>query len=190
MKEKKPFYRKWWFWLLIVSVFLIIASNLNKDNTQNTDASPQDSSVATEETSTEATLESLVTQEHEDWKEFETTDEGYQIQYKDTSLQLSETTLVNDAIDNYVKISKAIYDQNPSCKYVKIFIFVDMQDSKGNVSQSQAVRISMTQEEFNTFNWDNLKNTKIYDSFTASCDDFFIESSIASNVKTDKIFLH
>lgn len=79
MKEKKPFYKKWWFWLIIVSVFLIIASNLNKDNTQNTDVSPQESSVTTAEVSEEATLESIIGSEHENWQDIETSDGGYKM---------------------------------------------------------------------------------------------------------------
>lgn len=45
-------------------------------------------------------------------------------------------------------------------------------------------------EEFSTFNWDNLKGTKIYDVFSSSCTEFYIAPGILSNVSTDKVIYY
>lgn len=189
MKEKKPFYKKWWFWVIIVFVVICyIGGSKGDDDSANADISSVESSVEVTESSENASFESLLTDQHEDWSDVATTDNGYQIQYKDTSSQWDENTFVTDGISYYVKFSNAVYEQYPDLDYVKLFIFVDVQDSKGNTSQIQGLRISMTQDEFNTFTWDNLEYFKIYDTFKASCTDFYVAPSIEQNLNSDKIY--
>lgn len=189
MKEKKPFYKKWWFWVIIVFVVICyIGGSKGDDDSANADISSVESSVEVTESSENTSFESLLTDQHEDWSDVATTDNGYQIQYKDTSSQWDENTFVTDGISYYVKFSKAVYEQYPDLDYVKLFIFVDVQDAKGNTSQIQGLRISMTQDEFNTFTWDNLEYSKIYDTFKASCTDFYVAPGIEQNLNSDKIY--
>lgn len=200
MKEKKPIYKKWWFWVIVVFLLIGFIGGRSGSNPEevtdsvaessNTDVSPQESSVATAEVSEEATLESIIGSDHENWQEIETSDGGYKISYKDTASYWDENSFVTEAIHNYVNLCSKVYADNLSCAYVELYIFVDMQDAKGNVSQSKGFMCSMTQEEFNTFNWDNLKGTKIYDVFSSSCTEFYIAPGILSNVSTDKVIYY
>lgn len=186
MKEKKPLYKKWWFWLIIVIIIGIVVPK--KDTT--TEEAPAD---VTEESVAETTsegYETVISTKHEEWSEVETTDGGYQVSYKDISDKWDENSFVTECIRNYVKLSQAVYADDLNCKFVKLYIFVDLTDSKGNTSSSKAISMTMTQEEFNTYYWDNLEYSKIYEQFKESCEDFFIAPGIEKNIDTDKIYYY
>ncbi len=89
-KQKKPIYKKWWFWVIIVFVVIGIFApkNENKDNTNKTEVAETTESVKETET-TEAA------------KEIETTEET---ETKET--ETVETEEVTEAVDT----EKHIYD--------------------------------------------------------------------------------
>lgn len=188
MKEKKPLYKKWWFWLLIVIVFLGIISP--KKSSKYNDSPKASTSYNNEVKEELNTIESVISTEHEAWNEIETSDNGLKISYKDISTHWDENSLIRDSISNYVKISQAVYLQNVDCKYTDFYVFIDMTDSKGNVSQTKGINIKMTQEEFNTYNWENLEYTNIFEQFKNSCEVFYIAPGIEANIDTEKIYYH
>lgn len=195
MKEKKPFYKRWWFWVIIVVVVIAMISPKTDNQTDNQETAVVSSSEVSADTpaaasSSEDPLENVMVSEHEDFKGLTTTDNGYQISYKSTSSLWDENTFVTECIRNYVNLSKQIYIDNPDLEYVYCYVFVDMTDSKGNVSSSKGMSIKMTKAEFNTYNWDNLEYAKIYEQFKESCEDFFIAPGIEKNIDTDKIYYY
>ncbi len=108
-KVKKPFYKKWWIWLIAIIVVFAIASGGDDDDPEAVDS--------TEATAVEESSESEDESENDDAKEEEETEEK-------TEFEIGEKVALNDNIVEVVEVEKSAGDDFDKPKEGKEYVIV------------------------------------------------------------------
>lgn len=197
MKEKKPFYKKWWFWVL-VALFFLVMGNANTGNKQVT---PKEEPVeeVVEEVSEEVKELTTVDQltaivedlsiEQSDLKVIQGVPDNdrFNISYTSTATVWDETDFVSSSLSDYVDICSKAY-QIDGVNSIQLFVYVGMTDAKGNEKTEKGFDMCMPKDVFNTFNWENLKYQQGKYSFIKNeCEFLDIHLGISSKVDFDKV---
>ena len=197
MKEKKPFYKKWWFWVL-VALFFLVMGNANTGNKQ---VKPKEEPVEevveevseeVKELTTEEQIAAIVKDlsiEQSDLKVIQGVpdDDRFKITYTSTATVWDETGLVSRFISDYIDICSQAYDIDGVNK-IELYVFVPMTDAKGNEKNEKGFAMCMPRDAFRTFNWEKLKFTEgKYNVIESECEFLDIHLGISSKVDFDKV---
>jgi uncharacterized protein YneR len=194
MKQKKPFYKKWWFWVLVF-LFLLAMGNANTQKTAPADSTPV--AEATKEEPQETPQEeekdpitAIIDEQGFTYSDLDVvqTDSGLvkiSLHYDDTSWD--ETDFCRECMSDYINICSKIY-QIDGIEKVEYSVFVDLMDAKGNESSAKGFSMGMFKSTFNTYNWENIKyNPSSYKQIESDAD-IYIHPGIKAKVNFDKMY--
>lgn len=193
-KIKKPFYKRWWFWVLAF-LFLLVMGNMNtKSKPQVTEQEPIQEDPVQEVK--ELSLTDQVTAIVED-PSIGATDvkvvqgvpdaDRFKITFTPKNSSWDETDFVSDCLSDYINICSKAY-QLDGVNKIELYVFVDFTDSKGNVNQEKGFSMCMLKKNFDTYTWENLKYTKgIYNTLINDCELWTVHAGIEKNVNYDDV---
>lgn len=172
MKKKRPFYKRWYFWVVIVIWFIVLANLGKKNNVPAQVIAPEPE--AQEETTlsyfTQATgIKEASIKEQDDYIEIVYTMDGTPYDYTD---------YVSRGLTDFVKTGQLIY-ANTDCDTLRM----DMQ-----VDGSAVTSLIITRDNFESIDWSSLAYTEgtyshVHDKFQK----FYVESTLMKDVDTNKI---
>ena len=177
-KEKKPFYRTWWFWLILVLVlfFCLPARRPKETDTKESTPAAEATEAKTEEVVEVDPLEEIV----KDLKNVETKTAGntVDITYELNSTPYDYTDYVSKALTDYVETSSKIFSDTDYTS-----IRMDMKDDSGIITS-----LIMSKDSFKSISWsDDAYTEGIYDRIIDKFDKFYVESTLMKNVDTSKV---
>ena len=193
-KAKKPFYKRWWFWVLAF-LFLLVMGNMNtKSKPQVTEQEPIKEDPVQEVK--ELSLSYQVTAIVED-PSIGATDvkvvqgvpdaDRFKITFTPKNSSWDDTDFVSDCLSDYIDICSKAY-QLDGVNKIELYVFVDLTDSKGNVNQEKGFSMCMPKKNFDTYTWENLKYTKgIYNTLINDCELWTVHAGIEKNVNYDDV---
>ena len=193
-KIKKPFYKRWWFWVLAF-LFLLAMGNMNtKSKPQVTEQEPIQEDAVQEVK--ELPLTDQVTAIVED-PSIGATDvkvvqgvpdaDRFKITFTPKNSSWDDTGFVSDCLSDYIDICSKAY-QLDGVNNIELYVFVDFTDSKGNVNQEKGFSMCMPKKNFDTYTWENLKYTKgIYNTLINDCELWTVHAGIEKNVNYDDV---
>ena len=191
---KKPFYKRWWFWVLAF-LFLLALGNMNtKSKSQVTEQEPIQKDTIQEVK--ELSLTDQVTAIVED-PSIGATDvkvvqgvpdaDRFKITFTPKNSSWDDTDFVSDCLSDYIDICSKAY-QLDGVNKIELYVFVDFTDSKGNVNQEKGFSMCMPKKNFDTYTWENLKYTKgIYNTLINDCELWTVHAGIEKNVNYDDV---
>lgn len=190
MKQEKPFYKKWWFWLLVF-LFLLVMGNLNTQKTAPAETTPVAEATTQEKPQEEKDpITAIIDEQGFSYSDLDViqTDSGLvkiSLHYDDTSWD--ETAFCRECMSDYINICSEAY-QIEGIEKVEYFVFVDLMDAKGNESKGKGFSMSMTKSVFDTYNWENIKyNPDSYKQIESDAE-IYIHPGIKSQVDFSKMF--
>ena len=193
-KVKKPFYKRWWFWVLAF-MFLLTMGNMNtKSKPQVTEQEPIQEDTVQEVK--ELSLTDQVTAIVED-PSIGATDvkvvqgvpdtDRFKITFTPKDSSWDDTGFVSDCLSAYIDICSKAY-QLDGVNRIELYVFVDLIDPKGNVDQEKGFSMCMPKKNFDTYTWENLKYTKgIYNTLINDCELWTVHAGIEKNVNYNDV---
>lgn len=188
-KAKKPFYKKWWFWVLAF-LFLLVMGNLNTGPKEE----KQETAPVVQEEPEEAPQEKDPITAIIDAQKFEYSDLSIiensgllkiSLHYDKTTWD--ETDFVRECLSDYVDICSEAYEIEGIDK-IEYYVFVDLTDSKGNESSNKGFSMYMPKDVFKTYNWENLKYIPGFYKQIESDSEIFIYPGIKNRVDFEKVY--
>lgn len=173
-KTKKPFYKKWWFWMFVVLFFLVMGNLNTGKKTSVEDPAP----VIQEESKEDPVLSCFI--EATGIKEADITqkDKYIQIVYTLDSTPYDYTDYVSKGLTHFVKTGKQIFDST-DCDTFRMDMKVD---------GSAVTSLIITKDNFGSIDWSSLTYTEgIYDQIQDKFQKFYVESTFMKDVDTTKI---
>ena len=195
MNQEKPFYKKWWFWLLVF-LFLLVMGNMNTQKTAPAESTPvaeattQEEPQETPQEEEKDPITTIIDEQGFSYSDIDVakTDSGLvkiSLHYDDTSWD--ETDFCNSCLTDYINICSKVY-QIDGIEKVEYFVFVDLTDAKGNESKDKGFSMSMTKSVFDTYNWENIKyNPDSYQQIESDAD-IYIHPGIKPQVDFSKMY--
>ena len=193
-KIKKPFYKRWWFWVLAF-LFLLAMGNMNtKSKSQVTEQEPiqEDTVQEVKELSLTDQLTAIVEDPSigaTDVKVVQGVPDAdrFKITFTPKNSSWDDTDFVSDCLSDYIDICSKAY-QLDGVNKIELYVFVDFTDSKGNVNQEKGFSMCMPKKNFDTYTWENLKYTKgIYNTLINDCELWTVHAGIEKNVNYDDV---
>ena len=188
-KSKKPFYKQWWFWV-IAFLFMVVMANLNTG--KKTPA--QDPVPAATEATTEAEQDSLEDQikatfkDHYSDLEITEGSNSVKLSLRYTATAWDETWMVSDCLTDYINICQLLYPLGEVNK-IEFYVFCDFTDSKGNEFSEKGFSMCMTKDNFDTYNWENMKFKEgSYYQIESDSEYLDIHAGIKKNVDLNKVY--
>lgn len=192
-KQAKPFYKRWWFWV-IVFLFLLVMGNLNTGKKETTAPDPE--SEVAEETaepqSIEDQLTSIVDSVIKDKSELNVVQKAsdktrYNISMNYDEASWDETYFVSAALTAYIKICQEAYKID-GVDAIELYLLIPMIDAKGNEITEVGFTMIMTKDKFSTYTWSNLAYREgIYDTVAADCEQLVIHAGVKNKVDFNKV---
>lgn len=192
-KAKKPFYKRWWFWVLAF-LFLLVMGNMNITTPTQEEQLPVEEETAPE--TKELSLIDQVTAIVEDpsiGAKDVTVVQGvpdadrFKITFTPKNSSWDDTGFVSDCLSAYIDICSKAYALEGVNK-IELYVFVDLTDSKGNVNHEKGFSMCMPKKNFDTYTWENLKYTKgIYNTLINDCELWTVHAGIEKNVNYDDV---
>lgn len=189
MKQKKPFYKKWWFWVLVF-LFLLVMGNMNTQKTAPAESSPAVEATTQEEPQEEKDpITAIIDEQGFSYSDLEVLQSSglvkISLHYDDTSWD--ETDFCRECMSDYINICSKAY-QIEGIEKVEYYVFVDLMDAKGNESKGKGFSMSMTKSVFDTYNWENIKyNPDSYKQIESDAE-IYIHPGIKAKVNFDKMY--
>lgn len=190
MEKKRPFYKRWYFWVVIVIWFIVLA-NIGKKNSapaQVTAPEPEVQAEADESIEDQITtaIDSL-NFNYSDLKVIEGMESlKVSLHYDDTAWD--ETRLVSNCLTDYVNLCTDLYSRDGITK-VEYYVFCDLTDTRGNKVSEKAFAMCMTKENFDKYTWDNIKFTEgTYSQIESDSEYIDIHAGIKKNVDFNKVY--
>lgn len=191
---KKPFYKRWWFWVLAF-LFLLAMGNMNtKSKSQVTEQEPiqEDTVQEVKELSLIDQVTAIVENPSigaTDVKVVQGVPDAdrFKITFTPKNSSWDDTGFVSDCLSDYIDICSKAY-QLDGVNNIELYVFVDFTDSKGNVNQEKGFSMCMPKKNFDTYTWENLKYTKgIYNTLINDCELWTVHAGIEKNVNYDDV---
>lgn len=189
MKEKKPFYKKWWFWVLVF-LFLLVMGNMNTKKTAPAESTPVAEATTQEEPQEEKDpITAIIDEEGFSYSDLDIIQNGglvkISLHFDDTSWD--ETSFCRECLSDYVNICSKAY-QIEGIETVEYYVFVDLMDAKGNESKAKGFSMSMPKSTYTTYNWENIKyNPGSYKQIEADSE-IYIHPGIKQAVDFSKMY--
>lgn len=190
MKEKKPIYKKWWFWVIIIFVVIPILFG-NRNKTQKQEVPPESVEEASQEpATTEEKITVIIDSLKFKYSDLQIYDNSpivkITLHYDETSWD--ETRFCSDCLTDYINLCKQAYEIDGINK-VEYYVFCNFIDSKGNENSEKAFVICMPKDNFDTYNWDNMKyKTGSYSQIESDCEQLGIHAGIKKNVDFNEVY--
>lgn len=207
MKEKKPFYKKWW--VIAIAVFMVIGfinGNINKDEREakRVEAEQQEAKEkaeaekkaegekkqAEEEKKKEEErlknrdTDEAIEEDNDDVKKAELSDGELTLTYEPGTMW-SENSLFNVVYDAF-EITHDAFEYDDVDSVVNI-IKVEMTDQKGNEELKDVINYRYTRSDFEELNYDNFKEMAFGQQWRIlnEADGYFIHPGIRANLKDE-----
>jgi len=169
------------------------STNQDKNTISVQPSSAQESKVTTAPLTMEEKLQQITNKVLTDNKSTKVNyDNGTQtatITWGEGSDFFDEKLMIQGAINVFVEIGLKAFKLD-GVKNLVVATRTNFTDSYGKNVVEDAVRLSMTRDEFQKFDWNNLKYHPIYNSFNKSATEFYIHPGIFKNLSgLDDIFL-
>lgn len=189
MKQEKPFYKKWWFWLLVF-LFLLVMGNMNTQKTAPTDSAPVAEATTQEEPQEEKDpITAIIDEQGFSYSDLDVIHSSglvkISLHYDDTAWD--ETDFCRECLSDYINMCSKIY-QIEGIDKVEYYVFVDLMDAKGNESKGKGFSMSMSKSVFDTYNWENIKYNPDSYQLIESDADIYINPGIKSKVDFSKMY--
>lgn len=184
MKQKKPFYTAWWFWVIVVIVFMsFITPKKEKTPVEETKEVVEDPQE--EQDPITSIVESQKIKSSD--LKVETTGDTATISLHFDGTSWDETDFVRQAMSQYINICQQAYEIE-GIETVDYSVYVDLMDAKGNEAPEKGFEMSMPKSSFTTYNWENLKFMP--DSYTQieADSEIYIHPGIKQNVDFSKVY--
>lgn len=88
-----------------------------------------------------------------------------------------------------VDSGKELFPSNLGIEKVIVQATADFTDSYGKESETLAMNVGMSKQEFEKYNWKNLEYQPIYNQMSSSCDPHYIHPAFLDGVNYEKIYL-
>lgn len=207
--ENKPITKKWWFWLIVAAgvvfwafTWISALNGLSETTTTSANMTPaavdpkeetpeQESKPEQEpeEMTTEDRLTAIIDSLGFDYSNLAIVpiSEGYKISYNYDSGAWDETGLISGCLSDYINLCKEAYQMDDINK-IELYVFCKMTDARGNEDYQKAFAISMPKENYDKYDWDNIKGAKgKYDVINEDCDLLDIHEGIKKNIDLNNI---
>lgn len=197
LKDKKPVYKKWWFWVLLTFLIFLIVPVKQPATTEI--SAPEASSEASSEATPEAPEEPQTTEEkltaiidslnfkYSDLKIYQ--NEGsvkISLHYDDDSWD--ETKFCSDCLTDYINLCAQAY-QIEGIDNVQYFVFCKLIDSRGNEVSEKGFAMSMLKDKYEAYDWDNIEFVAgSYSQIEADSEYIDIHEGIKKNVDFNKMY--
>ncbi|MDD3960123.1 MAG: hypothetical protein PHF65_08035 [Oscillospiraceae bacterium] len=199
---KKPFYKKWWFIVIVVLVGLgIIGSLINQgddgeiNTEETTTATEQTTGIAESKSTTEekANFEDMTEEEILEAISVDIADENG-MEYMESSISTSivkikvgtmwdEDHLMSKSAVCTVDLIEQIFEHTNADR-IKVFFYVTMIDAKGNESEDTAVSYLILKEEAADINYENFRDMVLdYNKLIAISEETYIHPGIKKNLE-------
>jgi len=100
---------------------------------------------------------------------------------------LNETDMVNSIWEFFIPFAKESFTYD-GVNQIKVAITTEFVDSYGNSTTNNAVYVDMTKEDFELFNWENLRFTNPKDNQNlVDKSNYFVHGLIYKKIKEDKL---
>lgn len=187
MKQKKPVYKKWWFWVIIALVFLALVSGNKKESAP--EASHEESQEQTSD-STEGKITAIIDSLKFKYSDLKVYDNGNSVKislhYDDSSWD--ETHLCSNCLTDYINLCAQGYEIE-GIEKIEYYVFVTFQDAKGNETSEKGFAICMPKKNYNTYTWKNMEyKENSFSQIEADCDLLDIHAGIKKNVDINKVY--
>lgn len=192
--EKKPVYKKWWFWAIII---LVLGSLLfgGKDNNKTPSTDPEPTAEASQEVSqepetTESKFTAIIDSLKFKYSDLQIYDNGSSVKislHYDSS-SWDETHFCSDCLTDYINLCQQGYEI-PGIDKIEYYVFVDFQDAKGNEKSEKGFAICMTKKNYETYTWENMEYKEgSYSQIESDCELLDIHLGIKKNVDFNKVY--
>lgn len=169
-KIKKPFYKRWWFWVLVF-LFLVVMGNMNTGSQTATPAN---------EVQSDDPLASLIESKVSPDYTIKVNDGYYEIVYDLNKTPYDYTDYVSQALTHCLIVGKYLFE-NTNCNQLRM----DMR-SDGDVVTS----LIISKDGFNKHSWSDIAYTKeIYDDIQDAFDKFYVENMLMKDVVSDEVMI-
>ena len=99
-----------------------------------------------------------------------------------------EQSTINGLVTMFVKSGREVFNIN-GVTNLSITVRGSFTDVYGQSQIEDAGKITMTKEEFEKFNWDNLVGQSVYNGISLAATEFYIHPAILKAINLDKIDL-
>lgn len=113
----------------------------------------------------------------------------YQISYYPTEYYMGDVYIVKNNISHYINYCRQIYSLD-DMDNIEFQVYMEMLDAKGNYKEDLVMSIRMDQDEFSTYNWDNMEGRKIFEQFSESCEYLWIDERLLDEGYEEVIIYH
>ncbi len=199
---KKSIHKKWWLWALIVFVLYSIGSSggkTEKDSagspTGGTTTLPSVVTAPSEQPPTVLTMTDRL------WAALDTSVHkraGYDLELDEktgivTLTEMPKTVwdenaLVRRSYANLVAYGMEVFKLE-GVKGVQSIVVGSFTDAYGKKANEDAVRLTMSEEEFAKYDWSNLYYKPVWQQMKQSSIDYYIHPTLVKNVEFDKLYL-
>lgn len=192
-KTKKPFYKKWWFWILVFLFFAVMANlNTKKETEIVSDPEPEEvqEEIAELPKTTEQELEAIVDSVIKKKSAIHIVEREpgrYNINMHYDESSWDETYFVSAAFTAYIKICDQAY-QLDNVDVIELYLIIPMLDAKGNETDDVGFTMIMPKETFETYTWSNLAYVEgIFDNVADDCEQLTVHNAIVNKVDIQKV---
>lgn len=185
MKQKKPFYTSWWFWVIVVIVFMSFITP-KKETAPAEETKAEVVEEPQEEQDPIVSMVDSLKMEYSDLS-YETTGDTLNISLHYDGAFWDETDFVRSCLTHYINLCKQAYEME-GIETLDYTVNVDLIDPKGNEVPERALEFSMPKSTFSTYNWDNMKlKTDSFNQIDADAQ-IYIHPGIRQNLNYSKVF--
>lgn len=204
-RVKKPFYKKWWFWAILVVVILgPIFSSMEEDekeakdekekvqqednketkndikDTENEEDKSQDGEES--EPKADLTIDKALVEDNDYISEAKLTD-GKLTLIAEGKTTFSENTLFHSVYDLFEAMHDGFQDESVSEVYIELM--TTMIDSKGNESIEPVIKYNYDREAFEELNYENFTNMAYSEEWRIlrEANYYYIHPGIYKNLK-------
>lgn len=162
---KKPIWKRWWFWALII---IIAIAAFSGDAPENAPTEPVSSQQAksTEKNVADMTLEEYVKYLANDTLGKTNTKKERFIEavgggdvliiHMNADENLTEKMMRTGILMDSKDLFKRAFNERSDINTLKLVWYLDLVDAKGNTSVGQVMHITLSRENADTINWDNI----------------------------------
>lgn len=179
-KTKKPFYKKWWFWVLAF-LFLLVMGNMNtgpKEKQQEVAPIVETSSEEAPEVEEDPVLAAFAKATGIKEASITQKDDYIEIVYTLNSTPYDYSDYVSTGLTHFVKTARQIYEST-DCDTLRM----DMQ-----VDGSAITSLIITKDNFESIDWSSLAYLEgTYEQIQGKFQKFYVESVLMKGVDTNRI---
>lgn len=183
-KTKKPFYKRWWFFVFAF-LFLLVMGNLNTGNK----AAPTPTAKTQESKEETDPIRAAVDNQHFAYSEYEAINNNglVKISLHYDKESWDETTFCNSCLTDYINICSELY-QIEDINKVEYYVFVDLIDSKGNKDSQKGFSMCMPKDVYSSYTWENMEFMPDSYKQIEADSDIYIYPGIKRNVDFSKMY--